>query len=45
VAGRSGWSDAAYVIAGRASATELGVKNCSAVRPTTLPVCTDEVIE
>jgi hypothetical protein len=38
------------VIAARASANELGMKNCSAVPmtlpvPTTLPVRTDEVIE
>jgi len=32
------------VIAARASANELEMKNCSAV-PTTLPVRTDEVIE
>jgi hypothetical protein len=44
VAGRSGWCNAADVIAARASANELGVKNCSAV-PTILPVRTDEVIE
>jgi hypothetical protein len=40
VAGRSGWCNAADVIAARANANELGVKNCSAV-PTTLPVRTE----
>jgi hypothetical protein len=44
VAGRSGWCNAADVIAARASANERGVKNCSAVLAT-LPVRTDEVIE